>query len=201
MRRSLVVAGLLLGGCASVPYHALPDHAASVQPLLVAGQKICTTFSINEAAGYWLTANHCWSADQAYSVADVPAQTVRYDEVVDLWLLRSALRAPALRPASTVRHGDAVELVGYPLWWTTPISLFGRVSRVYIEVPEGHGELHGPATLVTVCGELGMSGSPALTSRGVIGVMRGGFRRPCLDTLTPLAAVRAFAGQDWDVPR
>src|SRR3990167_10811689 len=73
----------------------------------------CTTWSVNEPLGYWITAAHC--ADHLYplTIDGEVVSEVRVDQDADLALLsgphRYALRVSPTKP----RVGERVLLVGY----------------------------------------------------------------------------------------
>lgn len=204
MRRllALLVSAAVPVACATLaPSAALPPAAlvSSVQPFVVGGARVCTAFSINETLGLWLTANHCWQ-DAALGVATVAARVERYDEELDLLLLRSQLRAPALQPGRAARVRDEIEVVGLPGAYDEAVRLFGRISVARVSIAPGHGDISGEVMLGTACGAEGMSGAPVLIEGRVSGMMRGGTHQPCLDMLAPLDHLRRFLGLQWEEP-
>jgi S1-C subfamily serine protease len=175
----------------------MPGSAASIQIFTLDREKTCTTFSVNEAEGYWLTANHCWQDGAELGIAGIPARVVAWDEETDLLLLRSQVTAVALVPGDMPREGDAVKAVGFPNVFLESVALFGFVSRTSFTVPAGAGDIAGDVMLTTACGAKGMSGAPIFVRDRVVGMMRGGLTRPCLDMVAPIKVLKSFLGLRW----
>lgn len=210
MRVFALVAVLFVNACATNPAPAVagppqgPDLTASVQMVTHGQYKVCTGFSVNEAEGYWLTANHCWQEGALIGISGVPAQIVEYDEEGDFLLLRSTIHAKALLPGSTPKVGDPVELVGFPTRFVQPITLFGHVSRLSTWI-QSNSDVVGDVMLTTACGARGLSGGPVLARARrskdpgrVIGMVVGGFETPCLDMSVRVEKIRKFLGLRWE---
>lgn len=171
---------LLSLACARPAPQLAPTVVYPIQPLHFTSEPFCTAFSINESAGYWVTARHCaqhglvvhmLEGGPPMLVAGVPATVIFMDQAFDVAVLVSAAQAPGLKRGSLVpMAGDAVAVEGYPYGLPFLVRTTGSIAARRIPLER----LPADILDVTVAG--GNSGSPVLTWRGaVIGVVWGRF--------------------------
>ena len=129
---------------------------------------ICTTTSINQQQGYWLTAAHC--IDEEVFIEGERVNVIYKDQVLDLAVLRGK-RAPALKLAKeSLKQGDRVWMLGHPLGHEAP-----QLFRGYVSHPDSIGYMWFD---MGVCG--GNSGSSVVnTNNEIVSVMQVGYGRPC----------------------
>lgn len=174
MRRQFLLLLLTLFLLADTVGAKLPSHPESVKPLFSGTRGICTTWSVNEQAGYWVTAAHCivYWADidgeqtlllrEDLRIATMPATPVKVDETNDLALLQADVHAPAFRLGKYPAVGDEVTVYGYPGGWGAPLPTWLRVSNTFFKF-DGY-----PKTWMVLDGSIwpGHSGSPVLDKKG-----------------------------------
>ena len=149
-----------------------------------AGDRFCSSSSINETKHYWLTAAHCvWHGGY---VNGEPIAVIMRDVVDDLAVFSTrSSHAPALGLSYTApRVGDETMVVGFPYGNLDPLVTFGRVSqvngRLCQESEEEQPYLCEPRRyLVTdATGAPGSSGSPILNKDGrMISIVTVGYGR------------------------
>lgn len=176
---------------------AAKSTIASVQPLVWAGDNHCTTFSINEAKGYWSTCYHCVvGADgMPMYIAGELATVYMTNPANDTAVLVSAAHAPTMklspqapRIATLAHRGEPLTIIGHPF------GLEGLVAPAFVT----HGEFinifedgDGIWNMYDLTAAGGNSGSPVLGSKGVIGTLNFGWSN----------AGRYGGGTTWQVLR
>lgn len=158
------------------------QFAGSVERLEFDEPGHCTAFSINQKEGYWLTASHCLEPAGMY-IRGKLAKEVKVDLNMDLLILQSEVKAPALKLASTrPNEGDVIVSVGYPQWSEKLVVFWGRV--VYPNASLS-ADLN-PGMVGHEGGGPGMSGGPIVNEKGkVVSVLLGGAPMPSLLVFGP----------------
>lgn len=130
----------------------------------------CTSFSINQKKGFWVTAAHC--VYEGESSSGVPIHYLLVDEKADL-AVYFGVHAPALKLDTVPPEiGDSIFLMGYPYGSLDPVVFFGRVAS-----PEAQLTKTAKAQVLNILGVEGQSGAPILNKRGrVIGVTQNSTR-------------------------
>ena len=131
---------------------------------VVAGTGNCTTFSINEDEGYWLTAKHCTFEGMDHQINQRAAVVMYRDAVDDLVVLKGP-QAPALRLAGAPRPGTPLAIIGFPggLPLTgVNVGVLSSLSTVFTMDDDQRPYV----SLTGTAGVAGMSGSPIITTRG-----------------------------------
>ena len=196
---------ILITLCVSPLLAKLPSNPSSIQPLWAdyitidwsTGQEtpihgvICTTWSINEKKGFWMTAAHCVQPEVVWTVPSDPnvqpervetpayreidgkvATIVKVDYKIDLALLYADVHQPGFRFGAYPAVGDTVTVYGFPLGWTDPIATWLRVSNQFIasKWQDGVGYMVFDGAIYH-----GHSGSPVIDRKGkVISVVQAG---------------------------
>lgn len=150
-----------------------------IEPLVVDGAIICTTFSVADR-GRWVTALHCQPEDddaaQPMHIAGMLATPLQTWPDDDLLLLGTAIGVTGLRLAEAApRMGERLTLFGYALGEEPGVYTEGLVAQ-----PAFPGLSLFPMLMTTipVCG--GHSGSPIVTPAGaVVSMMQRTSSRPC----------------------
>ena len=178
MHRSLLV--VLLAIFVSAPLAAkLPSRPESIKPLYAGDQAICTTWSLHQKLGLWMTAAHCVVRMEEVDGAELlipivglqitgkPVTTGRVDVQNDLAVMQADVHEPALSLGPYPDVGDEVTVYGYPGGWKIPLATWLRVSNPFMmEWGRGWMILDGSVWP-------GHSGSPVLDRKGrVIGVLQ-----------------------------
>jgi len=168
----------------------LPKNPSSIQPLYDGeGENICTTESVNERHGLWLTAAHCVEPSDNFVrvIMGKPAYVAYADPVIDLALLRSDAKAPELRLGKRPRFGDIVNVAGYPLGLGQFLTTWLRISNLEYKV-EDRWFLVLDGTVLP-----GHSGSPVLDEDGrIIAVLQAGFNAGPITLASPYKVLTAF---------
>lgn len=163
------------------PVNAKNSTLASVQPLVWAGDNHCTTFSINEAQGYWSTCNHCveGAKGEPMYIAGELATVLMVNEANDTAVLVSTAHAPRLRLSpqapriSTLTHrGEPLTIIGHPFGLVGLVQPAFVTHGEFINVFEDEDGVWGMYDLTAAGGN---SGSPVLGSNGVIGTLNFGW--------------------------
>jgi hypothetical protein len=198
MGRVVVTAMLSLLLLAPVSAKNHYAHAvASVQPLVWAGDNHCTTFSINEAEGYWSTCNHCvvGAKGQPMYIAGELATVLMVNEANDTAVLVSAAQAPRLRLSphapriATLEHrGEPLTIIGHPFGLVGLVQPAFVTRGEFINVFEDEEGVWGMYDLTAAGGN---SGSPVLGRDGVIGTLNFGWSN----------AGRYGGGTRWEILR
>lgn len=153
----------------------------SVQALQVSGRTFCTSFSINEQAGYWATAAHCavYALEEGFDVTinGEPAYVVYVGfPSADVAVFRSTAHAPAYKLSHhNVSVGDDISIIGYP-YGIARTQTFGHVAAISIPIthPSTNYTMFSDILDITTAG--GNSGSPVIDSHGeIVGILWGGF--------------------------
>lgn len=170
------------------------DYATSVLPLIGVEKSntFCTTFSINEREGLWVTAKHCTLGDEGsltpppFTVDYAYAEVVYRDPHWDVAVIQSTLHRPGIPLArSPLVLNDAVVVYGYPQGLAVGVLTHGFVAALN-EPLEGSSFTH--MLDITVAG--GNSGSPVLREGQVVGVLWGRFNESMHSMSTPDDALR-----------
>lgn len=151
----------------------------SVYPLLDKNHNIfCTAFSINERAGYWMTARHCAQSNTVNAAWEATidnqwALVIYRDPAHDIAVIQSAARHPALKMASRGSEpGDAAVIIGYP--WGMPrgqSTTFGHIAALLVPIENWY-----PSDIYDITVAPGNSGSPVLNLDGrIVGLVWGRF--------------------------
>jgi len=155
----------------------------SVAPLIAFSHgPVCTTFSINEAKKYWVTAGHCIRSDNYYSILGKPANPVDVNEADDLAVLKGGIGAPAI-PLSLTEPKELENVVtaGFPAKATSPVILTGYVILMDIMLPIDNGPFRdrGLANFMVFAMPVmfGHSGGPVLHEGKLVSVIQGRFQR------------------------
>lgn len=156
----IFVTFLLLTLWFAPPVGGLTLPYKSIQPLQRIKEgtlgNICTSFSINEAQGYWLTAAHCIE-DELVLVNGHPIVVIFTDPLADTVVYEErhvtaiplAIKAPAV--------GDEIYVLGYPYGAFDVITFFGRASGHNVRLDDT-----GKVDIYNVLGLPGQSGGPIL---------------------------------------
>ena len=178
-----LLSAVLAAGCsvrAAEPTKPVDPLAfvASVRPLQLDGQTICTATSINQPLDLWITADHCVHVGEGTLTIDgMKTEELFSDGQTDLAILQAAgTDVKALKIAKVgPRTGDPVKMYGYPVGYDGDYFI-GEVSS-----PVGFISGWPVAVMrfnMTACG--GNSGSVVLNNRDeVISVLQFGHGRPC----------------------
>ena len=176
-----------------------------VQPLQFHGQTYCTSWSINEAQGYWATVAHCAAAarmleeqsqgDQS-TIDGRQAVVIFQGTEVDTAVFQADAHAEAFELAKKAQEvGDPVAIVGYPYGFArarTSGSVAIRSLWLWHPVLE-HYVMNDILDITTAPGN---SGSPVLNPKGkVVGLLWGGFGDVPLSITVPLDALRTSIGR------
>lgn len=178
MRRLLLA--FLVPAILTIPVAAnLPTHLDSIKPLFMGEQAICTTWSLDQKAGLWVTAAHCtasteYTEDGEFTVlyenltiAGQPATVTYRDLVFDLALLVADAHEPGLRLGEYPKVGDVVTVYGYPGGLLAPFATWLHVSNPFLVA-------YGRQWMV-LDGHVwpGHSGAPVLDRKGrVVGIVQ-----------------------------
>ena len=144
-------------------------HLSSITYLVENEGVQCTTWSINERQGLWITAAHCAVIEtedgdiyaRTLFLRTKPVTVVRFDLSSDLALLKADVHRPGLRLGWLPAAGDAATVYGYPLGIPAPVALFVHVANPWYPY-EGWPQ----AMLFSGHGWPGHSGSPIFDRRG-----------------------------------
>ncbi len=170
MVRKLAVFALLLS-LFLVPLKA-SDKLASILPLTWDGRNHCTTFSINEAEGFWSVAGHCVVEPQNFMINGEPAVVLLYSAIFDSAVLVGP-HAPALHLApKPPKTGEKITVVGFPFGIE---GLINPRSTMHGEFLNTFTDEDGTWNLYDLTAAPGNSGSPVFTSKGVIGTLNFGW--------------------------
>ena len=140
----------------------------------------CTTFSINEARGLWLTAYHCVDDRQTYLVNGEEATVFLYDDIEDVAVLYApkahAQAIPFCNEAP--EKGDKVYVIGHTYGWDQKTYLTGIVANPYqgFKMFGPNGDMIKGFTIFAIDGVApGNSGSPVIKGNcGVVSVVQRG---------------------------
>lgn len=158
----------------------------SVYPLQWDGDEVCTTFSIHQEKGYWITARHCLPAlyeehaGAMMRIKGVLATVEIENETHDAVVLKSAFHAKALRLSphppkapecngisgaqeECKNNGEKLSIYGYPDGYR---KFTGRYLGFY-----QYGMDPTKWGLYSALVEKGTSGGPVIGDDGVIGLL------------------------------
>ena len=160
-------------------YAKLPSRPESIKPLMSGDSAGCTTWSVNEAKGWWVTAGHCvvqqveteeglvMMATPDLNIGGKPITAARVDLVNDLALLEADIHMPALKYGNYPNVGDAVTVYGYPGGWLAPFPTWLTVSNPFAKLFNREWMVLDGSVWP------GHSGSPVLDRKGhVVGVIQ-----------------------------
>ena len=200
MRRILTTIALLL--LLTLPTFAgFSRVTQSVRPLQAdAGdgtlRNMCTTTSISEKRGYWLTAAHC--IEQPTYIQGEQTETVKSDRQLDIAVLHTPkLRVRSLKLQGTApKVGQRVRMVGHPLGLSTQFFQ-GYIASLATSIDGARD----PFMLFDMAACGGNSGSSVVNTRDeIVSVLQIGFGRPCSTPSggSPWAVLAKFVGQYVD---
>jgi S1-C subfamily serine protease len=129
----------------------------------------CTAFSVDQALGRFVTANHC--AQGTVRHGGITFAVIARDEDADLVLLQTDRGSlPALKLGSQPKTGDSLLSVGYPLSSPKPMLLPSMYQGQFDAWADG-----GNFAIFAGNAIPGMSGGPIVNTRGeVVSVVLGG---------------------------
>lgn len=157
-----------------------PRVLESVRPLQALNPEtetlsnICTTTSISQKHGYWVTAAHC--VEQPTFIGGEPTSVVFADHRIDVAVLQTpTLHVKSLRLQKTTPHvGQQVFMVGHPLGLADFQLFQGYISSIHTELEDGTYTLFQ----MEACG--GNSGSSVVNDKDeIVSILQIGFGRPC----------------------
>ena len=169
MRKSLItiVIALFILTTSSIAKQYVPYN--SIQPIQQLDDEgilknVCTSFSINKAKGYWLTARHC--ALDGTMFHNKPITWIGYNDALDLAIFEADFMDSIKLATGPPQVGDEVIIIGYPLGSIDPIVFFGRVSN-----PLARVDATQTKAIFNLIGLPGNSGGPILDKSGrLIGI-------------------------------
>ena len=212
MRKALALALVLV--LFALPLNAaLPKHLESVQVLQ--GPE-CTTWSVNQKKGLWVTAAHCvtqigivedtgdtFVITWPLFIQEMPAEVIMLSPLGewDIALLASDFHAPALRIGNYPEVGDEVTVYGFPGGYRSPFPTWVRVSNPFHMWADNAVGLWKANMIFDGHFFPGHSGSPILDKKGrVISMVQGGFsdRYTGLNLGIPHSILKAFLVDAWE---
>lgn len=160
----------------------LDAHAGTlnpIQPIMYQGEAICTAFSINQQKHLWMTADHC--IVDVMEIGGGYGSEYWHDPTLDLAVIYTPdVSAPPLRvQRSAPRVGDQIKMVGFPLKFTVPFSVMGRIAVLSVDITDSDGDTFN-RTVYDMTSCRGNSGSPVMNlDHELIGVVTTGLGSPC----------------------
>ena len=166
----------ILDSIAGLAWTTEPDYVYTFEPTV---SNHCSTTSINEKKGYWLTAAHCvtyrgadpnvpWESvteDHDYQINSHPVRLVFVDVRKDLAVVQTeGYGVKAIKVSKTApTYEDEITIAGYPLGWARPAITKGRVSS-----PDQDLKWLSPFLIFQCPIAPGSSGSSVLNKKGQI---------------------------------
>lgn len=178
----------------------------SVQPIQYQGKTFCTTFSINEKLGYFVTAGHCAffvfekELNGAVTILGESATIVMVGVGVDVAVFQADAHVPGLKLANkpvavcnpkSSESCETISIQGFPYGLPSLVTVSGHMAAHDVPIihPSYRMLMYSDILDITVAG--GNSGSPVFNGSGeVIGVLWGGFTNSPHSLSVPLDAVR-----------
>jgi len=175
----------------------------------------CTTWSVNESKGLWVTAAHCvvnigivedtgdsFIETWPLAIHGKPVTILKYSplEEYDIALLQSDVHTPALKLGKYPQVGDQVTVYGFPGRFNSPFPTWLRVSNPYQKWADDQ-RVPWIANMV-FDGNVwpGHSGSPVLDRQGKVVSLVQGFHKHMigLSLGIPWSILRSFLVDAWE---
>lgn len=152
----LLLFGISQAGPALLPIQPLQNDNGFI---------MCTTFSVDEKRGYWMTAAHC--LEEVMRIGGLGAEPLYVDPGEDVAVLQSTARAKAYRLGRNPGVGVEIRITGFPYGISVPITTSGTIVTRRIPLRGTVSDLYD----ITV--GRGNSGSPALFNGEIVGMFIG----------------------------